>query len=315
VLFDNRGEPTVYEPAQTLDQAGVGHLTTPYADEFIIAFETQVARETSIELTYINKKTHDIIEDTCSNNTWAWGDGEYPNLDDSTTWTTGAGCDFFMITNFESFYRKYEGVILQAETRRNRLHLLGSYTYSESKGNTANGALQSYATALADFYPIHFFNRDGYLPDHREHRVKVNGYYLFPHNWTVGFDGFYSSAGHQTVFSTCANLVDNMGEDPYLNEISAYCSTGDGAFLGTNDIFISERGEYETKSVWQLDMQGSKTWNLNKVDLTVVLTVYNIFDNEADRTFNTEAFVARDVGETLTWYLPRRYEVGFRIEF
>ncbi len=315
VLFDNREEPSVYEPAQTLDQAGVGHLQTPYADEFILAFETQIARETSISITYINKKTNDIIEDTCSNNTWAWGDGDAPSLDDSATWTTGADCSYFMITNFSDFYRKYEGLILQAETRRDRLHLLGSYTYSESKGNTANGALQSYATALADFFPLHFYNRDGYLPDDRRHRVKVNGYYLFPHNWTVGFDGFYESAGHQSVFSTCANLIGNMGEDPYLNEISAYCYTGDGSFLSTNDIFISERGAYETKSVWQLDMQGSKTWNLNKVDLTVVLTVYNILNNEADRSFNTEAYVARDVGETLTWWLPRRYEVGFRIEF
>lgn len=315
VLFDNRDEPAVYEPAQTLDQAGVGHLEAPYADEFILAFETQVARETSIELTYVNKQTKDIIEDTCSNNTWAWGDGDYPDLDDPTTWTTGAGCTFFMITNFETFYRDYEAFILSAETRRNRLHLLGSYTYSTSEGNTANGALQSYATALADYFPVHFFNRDGYLPDDRRHRLKVNGYYLFPHNWTVGFDGFYESAGHQSVFSTCQNLIDNMGDDPYLNEISAYCYTGDGAFLSTTDIFISKRGAYETKSVWQLDVQGSKTWSLNKVDLTVVATIYNILDNEADRTFNTEAYVNREVGETLTWYLPRRYEVGFRIEF
>ena len=315
VLFDNRDEPAVYDPAQTLDQAGVGHLETPYADEFILAFETQVARETSIELTYVNKQTKDIIEDTCSNNTWAWGDGDYPSLDDPTTWTTGAGCGYYMITNFSTFYRDYEAFILSAETRRNRLHLLGSYTYSTSEGNTANGALQSYATALADYFPVHFFNRDGYLPDDRRHRLKVNGYYLFPHNWTVGFDGFYESAGHQSVFSTCQNLIDNMGDDPYLNEISAYCYTGDGAFLSTTDIFITPRGAYETKSVWQLDVQGSKTWSLNKVDLTVVATVYNIFDNEADRTFNTEAYVNREVGETLTWYLPRRYEVGFRIEF
>ena len=220
-----------------------------------------------------------------------------------------------MITNIPTFFRKYEALILSAESRLSRLHLLGSYTYSESKGNTANGALQSYATALADFFPVHFYNREGLLPDDRTHRVKVNGYYLFPHNWTVGFDGFYSSAGHQTVFSTCQNLIDNMGDDPYLNEISAYCTTGDGAFLGTTDIFISERGDYETKSTWQVDLQGSKTWNLKKVDLTVIGTVYNVFDRELDLTFNTEAFIGTGVGEATSYRLPRRYEVGFRIEF
>ena len=322
VLFDNRTEPTIYDPAQTLDQAGVGHLETPHSDQYIIAFETQVARDTSIELQYVNKRTENIIEDTCSNNSWAWGDGERPSLDDPSTWTTGAGCEFFMITNFEDFYRDYEAFILQAETRRERFHLLASWTYSDSYGNTANGALQSYATELADFYPVHFFNREGNLPDHREHRFKLNGYYLFPRNWTVGFDGFYSSAGHQTVFSTCANLQNADPDDPLFaqfgtshSDLVSYCSTGDGAFLGTTDIFISERGAYETKSIWQLDVQASKTWNLNKFDITAVFTVYNILDNEADQSFNTEAFVSREVGETVTWWLPRRYEVGFRIEF
>jgi len=315
VLFDNRGQPQIIEPAQTLDQAGVGHLETPYADEFIIAFETQIARETSLELTYVNKKTKDIIEDTCSNNTWAWGDGDVPNLDDTSTWTTLADCSFFMITNFSQFQRQYEAVILQAETRRDRLHLLGSYTYSTSEGNTANGALQSYATLLADAYPVDFFNRQGYLPDHRFHRVKVNGYYLFPHNWTASFDGFFSSAGHQTVFATCPNLIQNMGDDPYLNEISAYCYSGEGILLTGNDIFISHRGEYETKSVWQLDLQGSKTWNLRKVDLTIVGTVYNVFDRELDNTFNSELWAGNELGEPLTYRLPRRYEVGVRIEF
>jgi len=315
VLFDNREEPTVYDPAQTLDQAGVGHLKTPYADEFIIAFETQVARDTSIELSYVNKKTKDIIEDTCSNNTWAWGDGEAPSLDDPNTWTTAGGCEHYMITNFADFYRKYEGWILQAETRRESFHLLASYTYSKSFGNTANGALQSYATELADYFPVHFFNREGYLPDDRRHRVKLNGYYLFPHNWTVGFDGFYESAGHQDLYATCQNLIDHMGDDPYLNEISAYCYTGDGAFLGTTDIYLAARGAFETNSVWQLDVQGSKTWSLKGLDLTAVLTVYNLFDREFRNTINSEFTSDDGIYNVTAYYLPRRYEVGFRIEF
>lgn len=322
VLFDNRGQADIYEPAQTLDQAGVGQLQAPYADEFIIAFETQVARETSIELTYVNKKTKQMIEDTCANNTWAWGDGEFPNLDDDSTWTTAADCSFYMITNMPTFYRQYDGIILSAETRQDRLHLLGSYTYSESKGNTANGPAQTYATALADFFPVHFYNREGWLPDHREHRIKINGYYVFPHNWTVGFDGFFSSAGHQTIFSSCGNLNGADPNDPLFgelgidyNEVLSYCTTPDGAFLGTTDIYLSKRGGYETKSTWQLDLQGSKTWNLKKVDLTVVATVYNVFDRELDLTFNSEAFVDVEIGEPLSYRLPRRYEVGFRIEF
>jgi hypothetical protein len=368
VLFDNQGQADIYEPAQTLDQAGVGQLQAPYADEFIIAFETQIARETSLEITYVNKQTKEIIEDTCANNTWAWGDGDYPDLDDKGTWTTAGECNYYMITNMPTFYRDYEGIILQAETRQNRLHLLGSYTYSESTGNTANGPAQTYATALADFFPVHFVNRDGYLPDHREHRIKVNGYYLFPHNWTVGFDGFFSSAGHQTLLSTCDALnnygsfqstIDQAAAANIDTDLVDYCYTGDNAFLGTTDIYLEDRGNFTTKSTWQLDMQASKTWNLKKVDLTIVGTVYNIFNRELDLTFNSRAFrqeinpdtlegmnycnesfdpactpasqpenfiydeyygtdgspVLVGLGEATSYRLPRRYEVGFRIEF
>ncbi len=268
-------EPTVYEPAQTLDQAGVGHLQAPYADEFIIAFETQIARETSIEITYVNKKTKDIIEDTCSDNTWAWGDGDSPgSRRPDPPGPRARDCSYYMITNLRDFYRKYEGIILQAETRRNRLHLLGSYTYSESKGNTANGALQSYATALADFFPVHFFNRDGYLPDDRDATGSRSTATISSRTTgRSGFDGFYESAGSPDgVLDLCEPHCWHRSDDPYLNEhLRVLVYTGDGKHsFGTTDIFISERGEYETKSAWQIDLQGSKTWNLNKVDLTVV---------------------------------------------
>jgi hypothetical protein len=322
VLFDNRTTPQVFDPAQTVDQLGVGHLETPYADEFIVAFETQVAAETSLELTYVNKKTNQIIEDTCVNNSWAWGDGPRPSYDDPDTWTTAGGCGFYVITNFDDFYRQYEAVILQAQTRRNRMNLLASYTYSTSEGNTPNGAADTYATELADYFPAHFYNQEGYMPDDRRHRVKLNGYYLFPHNWTIGFDGFYSSPGHQTVFADCDNVLNADSDDPIFAaygttqaQMATYCTTPDGATLGGGNIYISKAGEYETKSIWQLDVQGSKTWNIKNLDLTVVATVYNILNNEADRSFNSEAFVGQDVGQTTSWWLPRRYEVGFRVEF
>ena len=357
ILFDNLGQAAIYEPAQTLDQAGVGHLEAPYADEFILAFETQIARETSIEITYVKKETKDMIEDTCSNNTWAWDGSEFPNLEDNTTWTSAAGCGFFMIANMPTFGRTYDGLILKAETRRDRLHLLGSYTYSESKGNTANGPAQTYATALADFYPVHFFNRDGYLPDDRRHRVKLNGFYIFPHNWTVGFDAFYSSPGHQTMFSTCNGLNDSGRFRSTQDQADAwnidqdmveFCSTSDGAVLGTTNIYLEPRGSLEMKSTWELDMQVSKTWSVGKIDLTGIVTVYNVFNRELDLSFNSRAFrqaidpvtleglnyqdddpnepyydefygedgspVLVGIGEPLSYRLPRRFEVGFRLE-
>ncbi len=348
-LFDNRGT-SVYEPAQTLDQLGVGSLDAPYAEEMVIAYETQIASETSIELTYVDKKTKRIIEDTCKNNTWAWGDGDQPTFDNPDSWTTAAGCTGYAIVNMPDFYRDYVGAIAKFETRQENYHLLASYTWSESKGNTANGARESYATALADYFPVHIYNQDGYMPDNREHRVKLSGYILLPWDLTLGLDSFYSSAGRLTVNSTCsaftsatADEIIAAGGDP---EATAYCYTGDGVLLGSTDIFITERGAYETKSVWQADLQLSKSFTVGSVDLTGVISIYNLFDREMDATFNSVAFrtiecqsfpggypspdcnadgvvdeddpttqVELPVGQPTSWYDPRSYEIGFRIEF
>ena len=71
--------------------------------------------------------------------------------------------------------------------------------------------------------------------------------------------------------------------------------------------------------------------------LTTVLTVLNVFGREEDRTFNNTAFrqqtlldddgnpvlddngdeilVPLPVGSAISWRQPRRYELGFRLEF
>ena len=339
-LIDNRSI-SVYEPAETVDQLGVGRLQAPYADELIFAYETQLFPQTSLELTYVKKKTEEMIEDTCRNNTWAWGDGAEPTLDNSSSWTTAAGCSGYAIVNMPGFGREYTGYIAKFETRKEKFHVLLSYTWSESEGNTSNGAAQSYATALADFFPVHFVNQQGYLPDHREHRVKLNGYFLLPWDITLGIDGFYSSPGHATIAANCdvfANAFSNpnyaaqiaeLGIDP---NVLQYCYSGDGALLPTT-IYLRPRGDYTTKSIWQVDLQLSKTFKFGSVDLTGIVAVYNAFDNEADATFQTTPFVqARDangdpvvdaqgfpvpipIGTPTSYWLPRRYEVGLRLEF
>ena len=312
VLIDNLGV-NVYEPAATLDQLGYGNLKAPYADEYILAYETQLAPQTSLELTYVNKETKDIIEDTCGNNTWAWGDGTRPSLDDPSTWTSAAGCTRFVITNHSDFYRKYEGYILKFETRQDWVHILASWTNSESTGNTFNGARESYATELADYYPVHFVNRDGYAPDHRENRLKLNGYFLLPYDITLGFDGFWSSQGHLTPVSTCDNMVGS-GLWP---ELEQYCTTSDGVFLGTTDINLASPGSVKTPSTWQLDLQVSKSFSVGSVDLTPVLTVINVFGQEKPNAWEVEYLPSGqyDIGQAYSWRLPRRYELGFRVEF
>lgn len=331
ILFsDSRDDLQVLDPAQTLDQAGVGSLETPYADNLILAFETQLAPETSLEISYVNKKTKQIIEDTCANNTWAWGDGPRPTLDDEDTWTTLSGCEFFMITNFDDFYREYEAYIAKFETRGEWWHLLFSWTHSESTGNTFNGALESYATALADVFALDFYNREGYMPDHRPNRLKLSGYVLLPYDITIGLDAWWSDKGRITLNSTCDNLAAASDDILAWYGTSAdqlqYCSSGDNVFLGSNTIFLEPRGDSEVNDIWNVDLQVSKAFRIGRFDVSGVLAVYNLIGEEIANSFNSE--IVQDslfgdpqndnyvpFGAKLGYTQPRRYELGFRVEF
>jgi hypothetical protein len=87
--------------------------------------------------------------------------------------------------------------MLRFESRAiDRVHFLGSYVYSESKGST--WWTSTFLDGAFDIYPFHYVNRFGYLPDHRQHRVKLNGYVLLPLDFQLGFAGWWSSPLHWT---------------------------------------------------------------------------------------------------------------------
>jgi hypothetical protein len=359
-LIDNRGIPYA-DTARTVDQEGLGRLRAPYADELILAYETQLADDTSLELSYVRKKSEDLIEDTCSGNAWAWGDAPLPTLDDPQSWTRAADCGSWLVVNMPGAERLYDGLILRAETRRAWGHLMASYTYSDSRGTNYSGP-QWYAYGFGDYFPVSFYNMEGKFEQHRWHRIKLNGYVLLPGRFTVGLDAFFSSPGHQTVSSSCsafqsasskrstADQMAALGIDPAT---LAYCSTPDG--LSLSDYWINHwpRGSLELKSVWQADVQLSKSFRAGRTDITAILSVFNLFNQEWDATFNSTAFlqateedpetgesiplhyqdddpngpyydeyygadsspVLTPIGAATSYWDPRRYEIGLRIEF
>ena len=368
-LIGDRTE-TLSTGAATLDTAGLGELQAPYVDELILAYEWQVAPQMSLEFTYVNKEGGDLIEDTCIGNTWAYGDGPPPSLDDPTTWTLSADCNAntsptgntWLIVNMPVYERTYEAAIVKFEARKSWGNLIVSYTHAESQGNNESGP-RHYAYGAGDYYPINFYNHYGYLTDNRDHRIKVNGFFTLPHRWTIGFDTFWSSPGYDTITSSCQAFQDAPGKRSTTDQMNslgidpatlAYCQTPDGFAFGSNyDIFHTPRGEYQTKSVWMFDLQVMKGFKVGPTEVEGILTIYNLFGNEFDRTFNTTAFrqdteqdpttglpidlvyqnddpnmpyydeyygadsspVLVPIGAPNSYWNPRRYEIGVRIEF
>jgi hypothetical protein len=261
-------------------------LRAPYADEWVISFERALWDRTSIEISYVAKDTEDIIEDTCRGNFY---DG--PSED--------ADCEAFLI--FNEPRRDYDGATVRFETRTlDWMTLIASYNYAHARGSADT---RHYFWGDYDTYPWEWMNMYGYTMQHRRHRVKVNGFFLLPHDVTIGVDAFWADKFRYNT------LDDEYPDAPPVT------------------VFAEPRGTREANDNYQLDLQFSKGFGVGAgVRLELIATVINVFSTERPTDAldiceqvhgcsDPEGDGLVDIGDPIEWQNPRRYEVGFRIEF
>jgi hypothetical protein len=262
-------DPTVIQPG----------LKATYADELILAYEREVGARSSIEFTFVDKKTRDIYDDTCNGNV--------------PTPSPDAECSHYVIANVPGLERDYQGFIVRYETRSlSWLTLLASYTYSTSEGSieyTQN------TNTTVDVYPWHFDNIYGYMSNHRAHQLKANGFFNIKGDWTIAFDWYWASPWTWTPYE---NWVDNP-EIPY------------GAHA------LEPRGNREANTTYQLDLQLSKGFSIGPTRLVLIGSVLNA--TSAGQPTGVCGHISGcgefEMGDATNWQTPRRYEVGFRVEF
>lgn len=147
-------------------------------------------------------------------------------------------------------------------------------------------------------------NMYGYTQMHRPHRLKLNGFFNVKGDWTFGFDFFWADKFRY-------NTLDD--EFP-------------GAPPGTT-VFAEARGTREGNSNHNVDLQVSKGFTFgNNIRMVLIGSVLNATSTErpmnatdiCEQTHgcaNPEGDGLVGLGNAIDWSNPRRYEVGFRIEF
>ena len=80
---------------------------------------------------------------------------------------------------------------------------------------------------------------------------------------------------------------------------------------------LEPRGSRDAYNQHQLDLQVSKGFAIGPVRTVFIGSVYNVFSNEQPTSVCTHITGCGgfDMGEPTNWQTPRRYEVGFRLEF
>jgi hypothetical protein len=277
-------EPNVIDPG----------LEPTSTDEFVLSYERALGRRSSIEVSYVNKQTNNIFDDTC--------EGNIPTPDPN------ASCATTVMANLSVLEREYQGFVLRYETRSlDWLTLLTSYTYSNSEGSI-DESINS--TTAFDLFPVHFENRYGYLNDHREHRFKLNGFVTLPGDWVISFAYYY--------------------ESPFRWEPQALPPDSGGEFEGQPVPLIpfgvwyaEERGNREGDALQELDLQLAKGFRIGPTRLVLIGSVLNALSSE--NAVSVCGFIGGCgfdgdgnpivLGDSTSWQIPRRYEVGVRLEF
>jgi hypothetical protein len=289
---DWRLDPDGWDPAGWLLAATAAtdptqvdpNLKPAVADEWTIAYERALWDRTSIEFSWVNKETNDLLEDTC--------------IDNIPEPVEGGDCPGYYIFNAPE--RKYTGAVVRLETRSlDWLTLLASYTYGHSRGSADS---YGYFESDWDVYPWDWVNLYGYLMNHRRHRVKLNGFVLLPYDFTIGFNGYWSSKFHYNSLAT----EDDDPEIPFGHEVHTL-----------------PRGTLEANDTYQLDLQVSKGFTVGNLRIELIGAVLNALDNEQPSEVcefiggcaNPEGEGLVNLGSATKWQVPRRYEVGLRLEF
>jgi hypothetical protein len=305
------------------------------ATQFTVGIEHEIAPRTGIELTYVQKRTKYIMDDTCAGYD-AEGNfidpADYVDQPDTwADWGKDAGtadnpyCSGWIIRNPTGAGRYYYAYLFKFESRyKDWFHVMVDYTYSkmyEWSDELDFGA--------ADYdAPWHYYNRYGYGNNDIRHYFKFNGFFHLPANFTVGFNSFFRTGR------------------PYSKYVDMYGWRGEDSLPVPEwgGMYLERKGNYRLNSVWNVDLQASWDFKFTEgIRGKIIASINNVTNNEAilgrcsywNSTDPNEAGAGEgacggyynqttedptDVywlnwGEPYGWQAPRSYEVGFRIEF
>lgn len=225
-------------PAPELEPASV--------DEWTASFERQLSANVALELRYVGRRWRDLWDNVLR------PDASVPG---------GVGSRLRTLPRAE---RSYQGVQLLVQRRfADRWQLLGSYTWSRSRGNLfSDDGLDTFA----DFAPLtdlNLVNRLGPAPFDRRHRGRLFANYRLP---------LAPARSPRLALSLGSALAYDSGT-PYQPEAEEA--------LGVR--FLSPRGELRGPDLLRWDVSARLEAPLGAFDWRLELEVFNLTDEQGAR--------------------------------
>ncbi|MGO4479855.1 carboxypeptidase regulatory-like domain-containing protein [Massilia sp. 2TAF26] len=301
------------------DAAIAPSTKTPYTDEFMLGYATNLGKDYTLSVTYTKRRTRDLLEDydlalysdpsltaaTAPEGSAYPGSAYY--LPYSYFGYSAAPKTNYVIGTLAGGKRDYQGIEVSLNKAK-RDNWMGqvSYTYNDAKGNTNSDSTADFQgdwIALDPRAP----NAYGPQPGNIKHQFKGYGTYFFNNglelsgvfNWNSGV--LYSKT--QLVSSRYLPVMD----DPYVNGgvLDSWITPGSiGAFTGPSYYTFDVRLKYQYR------FAGSQ-----KVEF--FLDVFNVLNKQSATTAMPLAAGngVYKFGEANAWNDPRRFYFGARYSF
>jgi len=310
---------TTHENLYTLDP----NLHHPYLNQFTVALERELFKDTSFSVTYIYRDWKNII-------------GPYDTLtsydtipvtvpENGQTYTvyerTSGDAHAYILTNINTGdrwvrsapYRRYSGIEVMFNKRfSDRWQLIASYVYSKAWGTMNNGFGDDLGTGshggLSTADPNYYINADGNLSSDPTHQIKIQGTYVIP-VVEVGFNIFFHGI--------TGNAWETSYTTPRLNQ-------------GRVTFFVEPRGSHHLPMAKLLDLRLEKIFTIaNRYRLGLIFDIFNVFNDNTITSWGTtwgsgaDYYLSGEPGYTASTsghYLygivnPRQARLGIRLIF
>ena len=314
LTFRTRGGP------KTPDAVFAPSTKTPYTDEFMLGYATNLGRDYTVSVAYTKRKTRNILEDydltlysdpTLTAATAPEGYA-YPGsqfyLPYSYFGYTSKPNSNYVLGNLAGGKRDYQGLeVSVTKAKRDNWQGGASYTFNKAEGNTnsdSNADYQGDWVALDPRAP----NAYGKQPGNIKHQVKAYGSYFFNNGLELsGVFNWNSGMVYSRTFLSSRRHLPEMVDTPYESG-------------GVVDTWIvpGAIGSQTAPAYYTLDMRLKYVYKLSGAQkVEVFLDLFNVLDKQS--TTAEQDLVAGSgaykFGQARDWVEPRRLYVGARYSF
>jgi len=282
---------------------------TPYTDEWMIGYSRALTDEMSVQVTYTDRVTKDIMEDydlALYTDPSSAGAGAlslplsyfgYSEIPDSN----------YVIATLEGGKREYQGLeVTFRKHRADNWQMLASYTYNTAEGNTNS---DSQADLQGDFLyldpraPGVWADQPGNIT----HLFKMAGSYFWENGVELGLVyNWNSGLAYSQTYSLYGRNSPNRVAEAY-----------DFGGVTTRWIDPNAVGAEEAEAYGTLDVRLKYGKNFGKYNAEFFLDIFNVLDDQAvnRETALTAGDGDYDFGEGDSWVEPRRFYLGARMSF